>query len=72
MMRVADDGEDDGWECLRCLEIVKSTERYTVKSDSEASESDYDISSDFDMDTADISGSMGSYTESEGYETGPG
>ncbi|KAF8238819.1 peroxisomal biogenesis factor 2 [Tricholoma matsutake] len=70
MMRVADDG-DEGWECLRCRKTVKSAERYTVELGSEASGSDYEFSSDFDMDTTDISGSIGSYTESEDY-TGRG
>ena len=63
-MRVADDGEYDGWECLRCTEMVKSAERYAVELESEASGSDYEFS-DFDMGNTDISGSMGSYTESE-------
>jgi peroxin-2 len=71
-MRVADDGEDDGWVCLRCMETVKSAERYMVESGSEASGSDYEFGSDLDMDTTDISGSMGSYTESEDYRAGPG
>jgi len=72
MMRVADDGEEDGWECLRCREIVVSAERYTVEPGSEANGSDYEFSSDFDMDTTDIWGSVGSYTESEDYRTGAG
>lgn len=63
MMRVADEGEDGpGWECLRCGEGIRSAERYTVEIGSELSGSDYEFSSDLDMDFTDISGSMGSYS----------
>ena len=69
MIQVAD-GEDSeiGWECLRCVEEVKNADRYSVEvpegpgsDDLEGSE--YEFSSDLDMYT-DMSGSMGSYTES--------
>ncbi|KAJ3517981.1 hypothetical protein NLJ89_g156 [Agrocybe chaxingu] len=65
IMRAADDAEDDlGWECLRCGEEVKEAHRYTVDiTESEVSESDYEFSSDLDLGT-DLSGSMGSYSES--------
>ncbi|KAK0468178.1 peroxisomal biogenesis factor 2 [Desarmillaria tabescens] len=63
MMRTADDAEDEGWECLRCTEVVHSAERFAVEVD-EVSGSDYDFSSDFDIDTTDLSGSIGSYSES--------
>ncbi|KAJ3548468.1 hypothetical protein NMY22_g1251 [Coprinellus aureogranulatus] len=64
------DGEksDEGWECLRCAEKVKAADRYSIgvpehpgSEDLEGSE--YEFSSDLDMYT-DMSGSMGSYTES--------
>ncbi|KAK0191129.1 peroxisomal biogenesis factor 2 [Armillaria mellea] len=63
MMRTADDAEDEGWECLRCTEAVRGAERFSVEVD-EVSGSDYDFSSDFDIDTTDLSGSIGSYSES--------
>lgn len=64
-MRTADEGDDDsGWECLRCAEEVKEAHRYTVGVvENEPSESDYEFSSDIDMGT-DLSGSLGSYSES--------
>jgi peroxin-2 len=65
MMRVADEGEDGpGWECLRCGVGIKSSERYTVEMGSDLSGSDYEFSSDLDMDSTGISESMGSYSES--------
>ncbi|KAF9464416.1 Pex12 amino terminal region-domain-containing protein [Collybia nuda] len=65
MMRVADDGKDSpGWQCLRCGEGVKGAERYIVEMESELSGSDYEFSSDLDLDSTDISESMGSYTGS--------
>lgn len=66
-MRVTDEGED-GWECLRCTETVKSAERYIVELESEVSGSD--SGSDFDTDSTGVSGSMGSYTEAEDYHRG--
>ncbi|KJA30163.1 hypothetical protein HYPSUDRAFT_32263 [Hypholoma sublateritium FD-334 SS-4] len=65
VMRIADEGDDEsGWECLRCGEEVKEAHRYTVDIiEHERSESDYEFSSDIDMGT-DLSGSMGSYSES--------
>ncbi|KAH6915319.1 peroxisomal biogenesis factor 2 [Coprinopsis sp. MPI-PUGE-AT-0042] len=67
MIRAADDG-DGGWECLRCCEVVKGADRYSVEvpessDDLNISESEYEFSSDLDMYT-DMSGSMGSYSES--------
>ncbi|PPQ83281.1 hypothetical protein CVT25_004020 [Psilocybe cyanescens] len=65
IIRTADEADDElGWECLRCGEEVKEVHRYTVDIiESEVSESDYEFSSDLDMGT-DLSGSMGSYSES--------
>lgn len=65
MIRTADEADDElGWECLRCGEEVKEVHRYTVEVfETEASESDYEFSSDMDIGT-DLSGSMGSYSES--------
>ncbi len=62
-MRAVDDAEDEGWECLRCTEVVRGAERFAVEVD-EVSGSDYDFSSDFDIDATDLSGSIGSYSES--------
>ena len=65
----AADGEDDdsGWECLRCGEEVQRCDRYSVEvqenDELDVSGSEYEFSSDLDMYT-DMSGSMGSYTES--------
>ncbi|TFK43407.1 Pex12 amino terminal region-domain-containing protein [Crucibulum laeve] len=68
MLRTADEADDEsGWVCLRCSEEVKGAGRYVVEiSESEVSGSDYDFSSDLDMDATDMSGSMsmGSYSES--------
>jgi len=66
MMRSADETHDEqGWECLRCTQIVQGAERYVVEvatgsAGSEVSGSDYDFSTD--MDFTDIS--VGSYSES--------
>lgn len=57
-------GEEHGWECLRCTEEVTSANRYEVEITGLESGSDYEFSSDIDLDTTDISGSMGSYSES--------
>jgi peroxin-2 len=55
---------DQRWMCLRCGEKVTEAHRYTVEvSESERGGSDYDFSSDLDLGT-DLSGSMGSYSES--------
>ncbi|KAH7930726.1 hypothetical protein BV22DRAFT_1000178 [Leucogyrophana mollusca] len=65
MMRSADEGLDEfGWECLRCGEGVRSSDRWTGDEGGDGSDSGYDFSSDFG--STDISGSvdMGSYTES--------
>ncbi|KAF6762348.1 peroxisomal biogenesis factor 2 [Ephemerocybe angulata] len=68
MVQVAD-GEDEerAWECLRCGEEVKQADRYSVEvpevDDLDVSGSEYEFSSDLDMYT-DMSGSMGSYSES--------
>ncbi|KAF9268116.1 peroxisomal biogenesis factor 2 [Marasmius fiardii PR-910] len=65
MMRFAHDGEvEQGWECLRCSERVTEAKRFTVEPviGSEWSGSDYEFSSDFDI--TDVSGSIGSYSES--------
>ena len=65
LMRIAHDvGEEHGWECLRCTEEVTSANRYEVEITGLESGSDYEFSSDIDLDTTDISGSMGSYSES--------
>ncbi|KAF8974447.1 Pex12 amino terminal region-domain-containing protein [Flammula alnicola] len=65
IIRTAEEADDElGWECLRCGEEVKEAHRYTVDIiESELSESDYEFSSDLDIGT-DLSGSMGSYSES--------
>lgn len=65
-MRAADEGDDMGWECLRCGQKVKGAERYLVELEveSEISGSEYDFSSDLDLDGTDMSASMGSYSES--------
>lgn len=70
MMRSADETQDEqGWECLRCAQIVKGSERYVVEptagtAGSEVSGSEYDFSSDMEFDVTDISESGGSYSES--------
>lgn len=65
VMRTVDEANDEsGWECLRCGEEVREAHRYTVDIiENERSESDYEFSSDIDMGT-DLSGSLGSYSES--------
>jgi len=65
IIRTADEADDEiGWECLRCGGEVKEAHRYTVEIiGAELSESDYEFSSDLDIST-DLSGSMGSYSES--------
>lgn len=67
-MRAADDLDDEGgWACLRCTQPVKSSERYEVEVEmgSDMTGSDYDFSSDFgSVDVTDLSGSVGSYSES--------
>ncbi|TFK29371.1 peroxisomal biogenesis factor 2 [Coprinopsis marcescibilis] len=66
MISSADDNEQR-WECLRCCAAVKNAERYMVEvpesDDLDVSGSEYEFSSDLDMYT-DMSGSMGSYSES--------
>lgn len=65
LIRTADEAEDDlGWECLRCGDNVKSADRYIVDISESESGSDYEFS-DIDMDVTDMSGSVGSYSESE-------
>jgi peroxin-2 len=69
MMHATDEGENEmGWECLRCGQGVKGAERYVVDVDmsvgSEISGSEYEFSSDLDMDVTDMSASVGSYSES--------
>jgi peroxin-2 len=59
MLRVADDGDGQGWECLRCNEVVKDADRLEM----EVEESLEGFSSDLDF--SEISGSLGSYSESE-------
>jgi hypothetical protein len=65
-MHATDEGENDvGWECLRCGKRVKGAERYVVEVDtSERSGSEYEFSSDLDLDVTDNSASVGSYSES--------
>lgn len=60
------DGERGIWECFRCSQLVKEADRQLidVELESEISASDYDFSSDMDMDTADLSGSIGTFSES--------
>lgn len=64
-MRTADESDDDQhWACLRCGEKVTEAHRYTVEiSESERGGSEYEFSSDLDLGT-DLSGSIGSYSES--------
>ncbi|KAK7060504.1 peroxisome assembly protein (Peroxin-2) [Paramarasmius palmivorus] len=63
MLRVADEGDTDAWECLRCAEPVSGANRYEVEAvGSEASGSEYEFS---DFDVTDMSGSVGSYSYSE-------
>lgn len=65
LMRTADESHNDQrWACLRCGERVTKAHRYTVEiSGSEIGGSEYEFSSDLDLGT-DLSGSMGSYSES--------
>ena len=64
MLRTADEDSRTGWECLRCAQEVKEVHRYVVDIiEGENSESDYEFSSDLDIGT-DLSGSMGSFSES--------
>lgn len=65
IMRTADESDDDQrWACLRCGEKVIEAHRYTIEiGESERGGSEYDFSSDLDLGT-DLSGSMGSYSES--------
>lgn len=65
IMRTADESDDDQhWACLRCREKVTEAHRYTVEiSESERGGSEYEFSSDLDLGT-DLSGSIGSYSES--------
>lgn len=64
ILRAADEGNGTGWECLRCGQGVKEAHRYVVEIiEGENSESDYEFSSDLDIST-DLSGSMGSFSES--------
>lgn len=58
MLRIADDGDGTGWECLRCNQPVKDVDRLEM----EVEESTADFSSDYDL--SEMSGSLGSYTES--------
>lgn len=63
LIRAADDLEKGhGWECLRCGEEVISADRYEVEITEVENGSDYEFSSD--LDATDMSGSMGSYSES--------
>lgn len=65
LMGIADDTDKEhGWECLRCTEEVTSANRYEVEITGSGSGSDYELSSEIDLDTTDISGSLGSYRES--------
>ncbi|KAF5363644.1 hypothetical protein D9756_000498 [Leucocoprinus leucothites] len=65
LMKAADDlDKEHGWECLRCTEEVTSVDRYEVEVQGIESGSDYEFSSDIDIDATDMSGSMGSYSES--------
>ena len=65
IMRTVDEsGDDQRWACLRCGGKVTEAHRYTVEiSESERGGSEYEFSSDFDLGT-DLSGSIGSYSES--------
>jgi len=59
MLRVADDGDGQGWECLRCNQVVKDADRLEM----EIEGSGEDFSSDYDL--SEMSGSVGSgYSES--------
>jgi peroxin-2 len=65
LMRTADEMDNEhGWECLRCAEEVTSADRYEVEVTELESGSDYEFSSDIDLDVTDMSRSTGSYSES--------
>ena len=65
IMRMADESDDDQyWACLRCGERVTEAHRYAVEISESEKESEYEFSSDLDLGTTDLSGSMGSYSES--------
>jgi peroxin-2 len=57
MLRVADDGDGQGWECLRCSQTVKDADRLEMEVEESA-----DFSSDNDL--SEMSGSLSSYTGS--------
>lgn len=69
-MRSADDGVDEtGWECLRCEEGVKGSERWVGDVAHEYDGSDWDgdglsSTSEFESGT-DMSASFSGYSESE-------
>ena len=65
IMHTADESDDDQhWGCLRCGEKVTEAHRYTIEiSESVRGGSEYEFSSDLDLGT-DLSGSIGSYSES--------
>ena len=65
IIRTADESDDgQHWACLRCQEKVTKAHRYTIEiSESERGGSEYEFSSDLDLGT-DLSGSIGSYSES--------
>jgi peroxin-2 len=66
MMQSAEDSNtvESTWVCLRCSQPVKEADRLLIDEDmeSEMNTSDYEFSSD--MDVTDLSGSIGSYSES--------
>ncbi|KAH0839911.1 hypothetical protein J3R83DRAFT_863 [Lanmaoa asiatica] len=62
MMRTTEEGQDSGWECLRCAESVKSADRLEAEGSIPAHSdtmSEYEFSSD--LDVTDMSGSASSY-----------
>ncbi|KAF9008941.1 Pex12 amino terminal region-domain-containing protein [Cyathus striatus] len=65
MLNMAEEDDGSSWECLRCSQPVMGASRYVAETnESEGSGSDYEFSSDMDMDVTDLSGSVGSYSES--------
>lgn len=65
LMRAADDlDKQHGWECLRCGGEITSANRYEIEITGIDSGSEYGFSSDISLGATDISGSMGSYSES--------
>jgi peroxin-2 len=56
-------GNGQNWECIRCGADVKRAERFSVEVFEGDPNSECEFSSDLDMIT-DMSGSMGSYSES--------